>query len=60
MTKPSPLKKPKQIDECPFCGGAEWSEDEDGFYCAACCHPFGEAVEVRIKRKTVIQEKPVE
>lgn len=30
--------------ECPNCGKSKWTEDEDGFDCAGCRHPWGECV----------------
>ncbi len=28
--------------KCPNCGKLKWDEDEDGFSCKACMHPWGE------------------
>ena len=34
--------KPVDLGKCPNCAGAKWDEDDDGWYCAKCRHPYGE------------------
>lgn len=29
-------------EKCPNCAGTRWDEDEDGWVCAKCSHPYGE------------------
>lgn len=29
-------------EKCPNCAGTKWSEDDDGWACSKCSHPYGE------------------
>ena len=37
---PAELKAP--YDRCPNCAGTRWTEDDEGWACAKCHHPYGE------------------
>lgn len=34
----------KKLGPCPNCGHTHWNEGDDGYSCAKCLHPHGEAV----------------
>lgn len=34
--------EPPKLEDCPNCGGNDWTEDDEGIWCGPCGQPYGE------------------